>query len=64
MNLINLKIGFQGRSESEKIRDVLLRLWLFKFTITKAGLNYLGIFKTYISSSKTVCERGSLSIRN
>lgn len=56
MNLINLKMGFQGRDESEKIRDDKLMLLLFKFTITKAGLNYLGIFKIYISSSKTIRE--------
>ena len=61
MNLINLKMGFQGRGESEKIRDDKLML-LFKFTITKAGLNYLGIFKIYIFSSKTVSERMRLSI--
>lgn len=62
MNLITLKMGFQGGGESEKIRDDKLMLLLFKFTITKAGLNYLGIFKIYISSSKTMSERMRLSI--
>lgn len=36
MNLINLKMGFQGRGESEKVRDDKLLL-LFKFTIKKKG---------------------------
>lgn len=45
MNLINLKMGFQGRGDSEKVSSGRLTLLLFKFTITKADLNNLGIFK-------------------
>lgn len=29
MNLINLKMGFQGRGENEKVRDDMLILLLF-----------------------------------
>ena len=50
------------RGESEKIRDDKLMPLLFKFIVTKAGMNYLGLFKIYISSCKTMNERMRLSI--
>lgn len=62
MTLTNIKVV--ERIESEKIRDDKLMPLLLKFTVTKAGINYLGIFKIYISSCKAMSERVKLSILN
>lgn len=52
MTLTNIKV-VQKEVKVRKIRDDKLMPLLFKFTVTKAGINYLGIFKIYISSCKT-----------
>lgn len=39
-------MDFRGRGEREKVRDDVLVPLQFKFTITKADLNHLGIFKS------------------
>lgn len=53
--------GLPGRGESEKVSNGRLILF-FKFTITQADLNFLGIFKIHVSSRKIVREEGRLSI--
>lgn len=44
MHLINFKMGFQER-DARKLEMTCSMILLFKLTITKANLDYLGIFK-------------------